>query len=199
MKRIITTVTLLVWTGFVLMADDALASVAMSLQECLVYARDHSTINVQARYGYEQQRIALQNSAMQFLPYISASANANIGFGRGIDPETNTYGTKQTLGTSFGVSMSLTDSVVYFTEIMPVEGAQIDGKTGFLIYRNYYSTELKDYMNLSENMPGRTSAVYYSNKRSKLEKKEAKLKKRLVEKQGLTVRYLGDKFKFIKP
>ena len=107
MKRIITTVTLLVWTGFVLMADDALASVAMSLQECLVYARDHSTINVQSRYGYEQQRIALQNSAMQFLPYISASANANIGFGRGIDPETNTYGTKQTLGTSFGVSMSL--------------------------------------------------------------------------------------------
>lgn len=99
----------------------------------------------------------------------------------------------------FGVSMSLTDSVVYFTEIMPVEGAQIDGKTGFLIYRNYYSTELKDYMNLSENMPGRTSAVYYSNKRSKLEKKEAKLKKRLIEKQGLTVRYLGDKFKFIKP
>ena len=99
----------------------------------------------------------------------------------------------------FGVSMSLTDSVVYFTEIMPVEGAQIDSKTGFLIYRNYYSTELKDYMNLSENMPGRTSAVYYSNKRSKLEKKEAKLKKRLVEKQGLTVRYLGDKFKFIKP
>ncbi len=82
-------------------------SAPMTLQECLVYAREHSAVNVQNRYSYEQQRIALQNSAMQFLPYISASANANISFGRGIDPETNTYGTKQTLGTGFGLSMSL--------------------------------------------------------------------------------------------
>lgn len=98
-----------------------------------------------------------------------------------------------------GVSVSMTDSVVYFTEIMPVEGATIDEGTGFLVYHNYYSTELSDYMNLQENMPGRTSAVYYSDKRSKLEKKETKLKKRLTGKQGKTVRYLGDKFKFIKP
>ena len=99
----------------------------------------------------------------------------------------------------FGVSISLADSVVYFTEIMPVEGAKIDKRTGFLLHRQYYSYELKDYMNFTENMPGRTSAVYFSDKRSKLEKKEAALKKRLVEKQGKTVRYLGDKFKFIKP
>jgi hypothetical protein len=99
----------------------------------------------------------------------------------------------------FGVSISLADSVVYFTEIMPVEGAKIDERTGFLLHRQYYSYELKDYMNFTENMPGRTSAVYFSDKRSKLEKKEAALKKRLVEKQGKTVRYLGDKFKFIKP
>ena len=99
----------------------------------------------------------------------------------------------------FGVSFSLTDSVVYVTEIMHVDGAQIDERTGFLLHRNYYSTELKDYMNLQEDMPGRTSVVFYSDKRSKLEKKEAKLKKRLTGKQGKTVRYLGDKFKFIKP
>lgn len=99
----------------------------------------------------------------------------------------------------FGVSISLADSVVYFTEIMPVEGAKIDERTGFLLHRQYYSYELKDYMNFTENMPGRTSAVYFSDKCSKLEKKEAALKKRLVEKQGKTVRYLGDKFKFIKP
>lgn len=99
----------------------------------------------------------------------------------------------------FGASFSLSDSVVYFTEIMPVDGAQLDKKTEFLLHRQYYAYELKDYMNFQENMSGRTSAVYFSTKRSKLEKTEAKLRKKLVEKDGKTIRYLGDKFKFVKP
>lgn len=99
----------------------------------------------------------------------------------------------------FGASFSLSDSVVYFTEIMPVDGAQLDKKTEFLLHRQYYAYELKDYMNFQENMPGRTSAVYFSTKRSKLEKTEAKLRKKLIEKDGKTIRYLGDKFKFVKP
>ena len=99
----------------------------------------------------------------------------------------------------FGASFSFSDSVVYFTEIMPVEGAKLDKKTKFLLHRQYYAYELKDYMNFQENMPGRTSVIYFSDKRSKLEKQEAKIRKRLVEKEGKTVRYLGDKFKFVKP
>ena len=98
-----------------------------------------------------------------------------------------------------GASFSFSDSVVYFTEIMPVEGAKLDAKTKFLLHRQYYAYELKDYMNFQENMPGRTSVIYFSEKRSKLEKQAAKIKKRLVEKDGKTVRYLGDKFKFVKP
>ena len=107
MKRTVITAIILLWAGIMLRAEEGTVSAPMTLQECLVYARDHSSVNLQNRYSYEQQRIALQNSAMQFLPYISASANANLSFGRGIDPETNTYGTKQNLGTSFGLSMSL--------------------------------------------------------------------------------------------
>ena len=107
MKRTVITAIILMWAGIMLRAEESTVSAPMTLQECLVYARDHSSVNLQNRYSYEQQRIALQNSAMQFLPYISASANANLSFGRGIDPETNTYGTKQNLGTSFGLSMSL--------------------------------------------------------------------------------------------
>lgn len=99
----------------------------------------------------------------------------------------------------FGASFAFSDSVVYFTEIMPVEGAKLDDKTKFLLHRQYYAYELKDYMNFQENMPGRTSVIYFSDKRSKLEKQEAKIRKRLVEKEGKTVRYLGDKFKFVKP
>ena len=107
MKRTVITAIILLWAGIMLRAEEGTVSAPMTLQECLVYARDHSSVNLQNRYSYEQQRIALQNSAMQFLPYISASANANLSFGRGIDPETNTYGTKQNLGTSFGLSMSM--------------------------------------------------------------------------------------------
>lgn len=99
----------------------------------------------------------------------------------------------------FGASFSFSDSVVYFTEIMPVEGAKLDDKTKFLLHRQYYAYELKDYMNFQENMPGRTSVIYFSDKLSKLKKQEAKIRKRLVEKEGKTVRYLGDKFKFVKP
>ena len=96
----------------------------------------------------------------------------------------------------WGVSLSFSDSVVYFTEIQHIEGAIIEDK--LLPNRHLYAYELKEYMSYEENMPGRTSFIYFSDKRSKLEKKEQKVKKRLVEGGEKTVRYLGDKFKFTK-
>lgn len=96
----------------------------------------------------------------------------------------------------WGVSLSFSDSVAYFTEIQHVEGAIIEDK--LLPNRHLYAYELKDYMSYEENMPGRTSFIYFSDKRSKLEKKEQKVKKRLVEGGEKTVRYLGDRFKFTK-
>ena len=96
----------------------------------------------------------------------------------------------------WGVSLSFSDSIVYFTEIQHVDGAVIEDK--FLPNRHMYSYELKDYMSFEEGMPGRTSFIYFSDKRSDLEKKEQKVKKKLVERQGKTVRYLGEKFKFTK-
>ena len=96
----------------------------------------------------------------------------------------------------WGVSMAFSDSVVYFTEVQPIEGVAMKG--GFLPDRHMYAYELKDYMSFQENMPGRTSFIFFSEKRKKLEKKEAKIKKRLTERDGKTVRYLGDKFKFTK-
>ena len=111
----------------------------------------------------------------------------------------NAKGDKDEIIYIFGASFSFSDSIVYFTEIMPVEGAQLDKKNNFLLHRQYYAYELKDYMNFQENMPGRTSAIYFSKKRSKLEKIEAKLKRKLIEKDSKSVRYLGDKFKFVKP
>ena len=96
----------------------------------------------------------------------------------------------------WGVSLSFSDSVVYFTEIQHIEGAIIEDK--LLPNRHLYAYELKDYMSYEEGKPGRTSFIYFSDKRSKLEKKELKVKKRLVEGGEKTVRYLGDRFKFTK-
>lgn len=97
----------------------------------------------------------------------------------------------------FGASISVTDSTVYFTEIQPLEGVKL--VDGFLPNRQYYAYELKDYMSFNENMPGRTSVIYFSKDLSKLQKKEMKIKERLIERERKTVLYLGDKFKFTKP
>lgn len=96
----------------------------------------------------------------------------------------------------FGVSLSFTDSVAYFTEIQHIDGAIIEDK--MLPNRHLYSYELKDYMSYEEGKPGRTSFVYFSDKRSKLEKKELKVRKRLLYDGEKIVRYLGSKFKFTK-
>ena len=97
----------------------------------------------------------------------------------------------------WGASMSFSDSIVYFTEIQKLDAVVMEN--GFLPYRQYYAYELKDHMNFEENMPGRISMIYFDEKLKKLEKKEQKIKKHLMEKEGKTVRYLGDKFKFVKP
>ena len=97
----------------------------------------------------------------------------------------------------WGASISFSDSIVYFTEIQKLDSVALEN--GFLPHRQYYAYELKDYMNFNENMPGRISVIYFDEKQSKLVKKEQKIKKRLVEKEGKTVRYLGSKFSFVKP
>lgn len=96
-----------------------------------------------------------------------------------------------------GASTSFSDSIVYFTEIQKIDAVVLEN--GFLPHRQYYAYELKDYMNFEKNMPGRISVIYFDEKRNKLEKKEHKIKKHLMEKENKIVRYLGDNFKFVKP
>ena len=96
-----------------------------------------------------------------------------------------------------GASISFSDSIVYFTEIQKLDNVVLEN--GFLPHRQYYAYELKDYMSFEENISGRISVVYFDEKRSKLEKKEQKIKKHLMEKENKIIRYLGDKFKFVKP
>lgn len=98
----------------------------------------------------------------------------------------------------FGVSYSYNDSTVYFTEIIPMEGIELESYSRILPNRQHYAYELKDYMNFKEGKPGRISSIYFSKKRTKLLKVENKVKKRVL-KDGGNVRYLGDKFTFTLP
>ena len=98
-----------------------------------------------------------------------------------------------------GVSYCFTDSTVYFTEIQQMDSIVFgEGGYDFLPARQHYSYELSDYMAEKEGMPARTSALLYSKKLSKLQKKEAKLKKTLLKK-NMNVLYLGNKFSFTRP
>lgn len=99
----------------------------------------------------------------------------------------------------FGVSYSYSDSIVYFTEIQPVDGIKLQKRSKLLPDRQHYAYELKDYMSFKENKPDRISMIYFSKKRSKLEKVEAKVKKQILHKEEKTVLYLGDKFRFTLP
>lgn len=77
----------------------------------------------------------------------------------------------------FGISASFTDSVVYFTDVQPVDSAWMDTKTDFLLGRDNYSLQLKNHLSQHLSMPNRTCIVFFGKNRSAVEKDYLKLKK----------------------
>lgn len=94
----------------------------------------------------------------------------------------------------FGVSTSFNDSTVFFTEIMELEGAWVESKTGFIVSRDNYSYQLRDHL-ASKGYPKRT-CIFISGKNLKdVTKKYDKLKSRFVKKGGADI-LLIDKSEF---
>lgn len=79
----------------------------MTLNDCLVYARDHAHTNIINRCEVDKAAASRRMAAADLMPYIGFSSSGNVSFGRNIDPETNTYDNKKTLSTGFGLQMSL--------------------------------------------------------------------------------------------
>lgn len=79
----------------------------MTLNDCLVYARDHSPRNLVNRIEVCQAAMATRLAASDLMPSVGLSSGGSLSFGRNIDPETNTYDNRKTLYTGFGLSMSL--------------------------------------------------------------------------------------------
>jgi hypothetical protein len=100
----------------------------------------------------------------------------------------------------FGVSASFNDSVVYITNIQLLDSAWVDDKHGFLIYRQEYSNQLKNYF-VGKGQLNRTCLVCFSDSEKKILKKYEKMKKRYKgDKKHRSFDYREvdeDEFKFI--
>jgi len=101
----------------------------------------------------------------------------------------------------FGIAASFNDTIVHFTNIQEVDSAWIDKKTNFLVGRDSYSYQMRDYMEQNHQMPHRTCIVFYNKERAKLEKKYLKMKRLYMPgkdgKAHFDLRYLNSSdFKF---
>ena len=80
----------------------------------------------------------------------------------------------------FGFSASFTDSTIYVTDIQDVQGAWIDSKTKFLLGRDNYSYQLKEYFTEKIQQPNRICMVFFATNKRKIEKAMKKLMKKYV-------------------
>ena len=88
----------------------------------------------------------------------------------------------------FGVCFSAIDSTVYFTDIKQVPNTSVERGSGFLYSRNNYSYQLQQYFK-STSGNNYTAVTCYNQKRTKLEKKYAKMRQK-YQKKHFVVNYV---------
>jgi outer membrane protein len=77
-----------------------------TLRECISYAAENNINIKQQELNVESQKNTLNTAKSSRLPGISASANQNFNFGRGLTID-NTYANRNTQSTSFGIGADL--------------------------------------------------------------------------------------------
>lgn len=102
----------------------------------------------------------------------------------------------------FGFSASFNDSTVYFTDIQHLDSAWIEHKTKFLLGRENFSYQLRDYLAESKSLPSRTCIVIYAFSKKDITKKMASIKKKYVgtNKQPYAINYIAPQefsFKYV--
>lgn|SRR5574344_117071 len=96
----------------------------------------------------------------------------------------------------FGFAASFNDSVVYFTDIQDIDSAFIDSKTNFLLSRDNYSYQLRDYLE-TQNLRNRTCVTMFGFKKDKLEKTFLTMKHKYMGKNKFDVRFIdSSKFRY---
>ena len=100
---------------------------------------------------------------------------------------------------AFGISASFTDTVVYFTDIQILDSAKVS-KEGFLVHRELYSYQLKNYLEDNQLQQNSTCMIYFSENCKKLEKEATKILNKYKKNNRMTEsRIDSDKFRFTKP
>ena len=78
----------------------------------------------------------------------------------------------------FGFAASFNDSTVYFTEIQKIDSAWTDSKNNFLLSRNNYSYQLRDYIQNKLGKQHPTCIVIFNKSQKKCAKKYASIKRK---------------------
>ena len=94
-----------------------------------------------------------------------------------------------------GVCMSLLDSNIFITDMHRVEDVTIAKKTHFLMDRQLYSLQLKQYLESKYEGGPYVPVVYFGTNRKKMERKYLSLHKRYVQGKELRM-YLIDQSQF---
>ncbi len=102
---------------------------------------------------------------------------------------------------AFGFAASFNDSIVYFTDIQEIDSAWINDKNDFLISRDNYSYQLKNYFT-NIGLEHRTCIISFALERKDVVKKYEKMKNKYVKAGNYDIRNVSsDEFHFtaIKP
>lgn len=81
---------------------------------------------------------------------------------------------------AFGYGTCFNDSTVYLLPIQIIEGAELQAKTDFLVYRNGYSHQMEAFLE-AQYGGQQTCTVFFSEKKSRLEKKYLKIRHALAK------------------
>ncbi len=133
-------------------ADENHTEKPMTLNDCLIYARTHAHSNRISRLETDMAKANKRLSASDLMPYIGLGSNGSLSFGRNIDPETNTYDNKKTLGTGFGLELSLPlfDGLVRINNLKALKAAELRKQKSQLVEEDRVSLEvIKGFYNIS--------------------------------------------------
>lgn len=101
---------------------------------------------------------------------------------------------------AFGVAASFNDSIVYFTEIMPLDSATISRKTSELSNRDLYSYQLKNYIEEKKGKKNYTCMIFFAKNKAKLHKEISKIRSKYLKGEHVSLQDLSmDDFVFTKP
>ena len=104
---------------------------------------------------------------------------------------------KSTTVYMFGVGQSFADSTVYLSSVQRVDSVSLDASQKMLLMRYAYSEQLYQHL-VGQGKTGEMCCVFFGKTRSGVEKRYAKLRRRMQKERGTAhvVEIAGDVFRF---